>query len=74
MGQVLLTCEEANERSASVRDRIPQRAPQCRIARLERVDHGSLRWLAGNFDAHLSIDVGECSQVCWQYDPDHANV
>lgn len=74
VGQILLTCEEPHERPALLRYMIANRALQHRIPSLECVEDRALRYWPPNFELHLAADLRQRPQMCWENDPDHANV
>ncbi len=51
---------------------IADRAAQHRVPGLERVEHRTLRDLAGEIELDLALDAGESAQVRGKHDPDHA--
>ena len=60
---VFLADEVPQERSAFVRDVITDRAPQHRIAGLQRVEDRSLRDRPFDFERHFGADMCQVSQV-----------
>jgi hypothetical protein len=48
-------------------------AAQHGIARLQRVEHGSERGCASDFNRHLAADVRQRSQVVGEDNPDHVS-
>src|ERR1700704_51780 len=74
MRQVLFAGEEADERAALLRHVIADGAPQHRIARLERVENGTLRHFASCVERHLAAHPRERSQVIRKDHSDHRSV
>src|SRR5947207_434424 len=63
VGQILTASEKPHEGSAPLRDMIPDRSAQHWIAGLDRIKDRALRCRATNLEVHLTLDVGECSQM-----------
>lgn len=74
MRQVLLTGVEPQERSALMGSVIANGSPQCGIARLESVDHCTLRDSPFDVEYDLTVDAGERPQVVRKHDANHDNV
>src|SRR5262249_28003812 len=74
VGQVLLAREEAQERTAFLRDVIANRAAQHWIAGLDRVEPRTLRCLTRHVDVHFAVDLRQPSQMRLELDSDHGSV
>ena len=74
VGQVFLASEEPEQWSALMGDVVADGAAQHRIAGFERVEDRALRDGGRDVERHLALDLGEVSQVEWQFDSDHDSV
>src|SRR5712692_5097469 len=73
-GIVFLAGEEAQERTALLRDVIADGTAQHRILRFEGVEHRALGDRTLNVQLHLGTDARQRSQMTWKYDADHGSV
>src|SRR6266478_5550824 len=71
---VFLASEEAQERTALLRDVIADRAAQHRILGLEGVEHRALRDRTVDVELHLRTDARQRPQMSGEYDADHRSV
>src|SRR5262249_24227534 len=74
VGKILLAGEDSQEGSAFLCDVIADRPANDRIARLERVQDGTLGDRAVDGDLHLAVDVGQGAEMRGQHDTDHGSV
>src|SRR5213075_345500 len=74
VGMVLLADEEPHERTALAAIVVADRAPENRVARLQRVEDTPLRDRAVDLDQNLARDPGEVAQMGGEDDPDHGSV
>src|SRR5713226_3049089 len=74
VGQILLTGEEPDKRSALLRDLIADRTAQHRIAGLEGVEHRALGRLTLHLQLHLADHLRQFSQMCREHDANHGSV
>src|SRR5437763_5633745 len=71
MGQVLLTGEEPQERSALLRDVVADSPPQPWIAGFERVEDRALRHRSLDLQLHLAVHTRQRPQMCREHDSNH---
>ncbi len=74
MGQVPFTSVEPQERPALIGDVIANRSAQCGIARLESIDHCTLRYSPFDFEYNLTVNTSKRPQMVRKHDPNHDNV
>src|SRR5205807_10091739 len=74
VGQVFLASEEPHHRAALLRDLIPDRAEQRRVARLQSVQHRPLRRRASDLELDHAADAGQYLKIFRQNDLDHDSV
>ena len=71
---VLFAGEEAQERTALLRDMIADRATQHRILGFESVEHRALRDRTLDVELHLGTDARQRPQMSGEYDANHGSV
>ena len=71
VGEVLLAGEEPYKGPALSGDVIAERAAECWIGGLERVEEGSLRGLPFDMKFNLSVHTRQYAQMSWECDADH---
>jgi hypothetical protein len=70
--KIFLACKEAQKRSSLQGTVIPYGAAQHGISSLKRVEDGTLRDRAFDFDFDFAPDVGEGTEMLWKFDSNHA--
>jgi hypothetical protein len=71
VGEIFLAGEEAQEGAPLLCDLIANRAPQHRIARLERIEHRTLRDRPLDLELHFAVDVRQGAKVLRKFDSNH---
>jgi hypothetical protein len=74
--KILLTSEEAQERTTLLRRMIADGAAEHRVARFEGIEHGTLRDRPVEFehDLVLALEVRQGPQVMREFDADRADL
>lgn len=72
--QVLSASEEANHRAAAQCCVVPDRPPQDRVARFERVEHGAERGRVDRLELNFPSRPGEIPEVVRERDTNHERV
>jgi len=70
--EILFAGKEAQERPPLLRDVVSNCSLQHGITSLKRVEDGTLRHRAFNFQRHLVADVRQVSHMEWKCDTDHS--
>jgi hypothetical protein len=71
MRQIFLAGEESKERSALQSAVIPNRSPEHRICRLNRIQYGPLRNRALDLDRHFAPDVRQGTEMLRKLNSNH---
>jgi hypothetical protein len=72
---VLLACEEAQERPALARDVVADRSAEHRVRRFQRIEHGGNRRRRGHVQRNfVSGDAGQRAEMGGEFDADDGHV
>lgn len=74
VGQILLACEEPNERPTHTGSSLADRPDQHGVSGFERIEYRSMCDGPVDVDLHFGTHAGQRSQVMGQPDPDHESV
>lgn len=72
MRQIVFAGEEAQERTALLRDLVTDRPTQHRVVGFQRIEDRPLGDGSCNVERHFAADVCQRSQVWRKYDADHS--
>src|SRR5437868_5864669 len=74
MRPILFACEKTQKWPALLRYMVANRAPEHRIIRFNRVQHGPLCNGSGDLQLDFALNTSQASQVRWQQHPYHCSV